>query len=62
MAAPKEETTLSTLEGDTAPDDEVEDEHFRPIGTIFLLGCFVVALVLLWLSVYIILLSRGVTV
>jgi hypothetical protein len=41
---------------------DTEDEaHFKPTGTIFLLAMFVVALVLLWASVYVILLSRGVT-
>jgi hypothetical protein len=39
-----------------------EEEHFRPNGTIFILILFVAALILLWLSVYVILLSRGVTV
>jgi len=43
-----------------APGDESE-EHFRPTGTVFVLVMFVAALVLLWLSVYVILLSRGVT-
>lgn len=43
---------------DPAPD---EPEHFKPIGTMFILAMFVVALVLLWASVYVILLSRGVT-
>ena len=46
--------------GEQAGADEPED--FKPTGTIFILGMFVVALVLLWLSVYVILLSRGVTV
>ncbi len=40
---------------------EQEEEHFKPTGTIFLLVMFVVALILLWASVYVILLSRGVT-
>jgi len=40
---------------------EEEEEHFKPTGTIFLLAMFVVALILLWASVYVILLSRGVT-
>jgi len=40
--------------------DEPED-HFRPTGTVFVLVMFVAALILLWLSVYVILLSRGVT-
>jgi Cytochrome c oxidase subunit IIa family len=38
------------------------DEHFKPTGTIFVLALFVAALILLWASVYVILLSRGVTV
>jgi len=38
-----------------------EEEHFRPNGTVFILVLFVIALILLWLSVYVILLSRGVT-
>lgn len=37
------------------------DEHFQPKGTIFILAMFVAALILLWGSVYVILLSRGVT-
>jgi hypothetical protein len=37
-------------------------EHFKPTGTIFILVMFVVALILLWASVYVILISRGVTV
>lgn len=40
--------------------DENED-HFKPTGTMFLLALFVAALILLWASVYVILLSRGVT-
>ena len=41
-----------------APDEE---EHFVPRGTLFILAIFVLALILLWASVYVILLSRGVT-
>jgi hypothetical protein len=41
--------------------DEAEEEHFKPTGTIFLLVMFVLVLILLWASVYVILLSRGVT-
>ncbi len=37
------------------------EEHFTPTGTVFILVLFVIALVLLWASVYVILLSRGVT-
>ena len=40
----------------------IEEEHFRPVGTIFVLAVFVITLILLWASVYVILLSRGVTV
>ncbi len=39
----------------------VSDEHFKPVGTIFLLAVFVLTLILLWASVYVILISRGVT-
>ena len=39
----------------------VEEEHFRPVGTLFILAVFVITLILLWASVYVILLSRGVT-
>lgn len=38
-----------------------EEEHFVPRGTLFILAIFVLALILLWVSVYVILLSRGVT-
>lgn len=48
------------ISADEGHDSTVE-EHFRPTGTIFILVMFVVALILLWLSVYVILLSRGVT-
>lgn len=41
--------------------DDASEEHFRPNGTVFILVLFVAALILLWLSVYVILLSRGVT-
>lgn len=43
-----------------SPPAETE-EHFKPTGTMFILAMFVLTLVLLWLSVYVILLSRGVT-
>jgi hypothetical protein len=41
--------------------DAGSTEHFKPTGTIFILAMFVVALILLWASVYVILISRGVT-
>lgn len=46
----------------SAPDGSEEEEHFKPTGTIFLLACYVFVILLLWASVYLILLSRGVTV
>jgi hypothetical protein len=45
-------------------DDELtehDEEHFRPTGTVFVLVLFVATMILLWASVYVILLSRGVT-
>lgn len=45
----------------TSPDADVGEEHFKPVGTMVILAMFVAAMVLLWLSVYLILLSRGVT-
>ena len=51
-------TTQHTTGRDDAPP---EDEHFKPTGTLFILALFVVTLILLWASVYVILLSRGVT-
>lgn len=48
--------------GEPPPEPEnVEEEHFRPVGTAFILAIFVLTLILLWLSVYVILISRGVT-
>lgn len=40
---------------------ETDQEHFKPTGTIFILAAFVLTIILLWASVYLILLSRGVT-
>ena len=51
---------MSTHEPTVDPPTD-EPEHFRPTGTIFILVMFVVTLILLWGSVYVILLSRGVT-
>ena len=45
----------------TSATEGSDQEHFRPTGTIFILVCYVVAVILLWVSVYVILLSRGVT-
>lgn len=52
------------MTADVGPPDEVgadEEEHFKPTGTVFVLAVFVATIVLLWASVYVILLSRGVT-
>ena len=49
----------AAAEPDGAAD--ADHEHFRPVGTVFLLAIFVAALILLWASVYVILISRGVT-
>lgn len=51
---------MSEVQPSSRSGDEPE-EHFRPVGTVFVLVVFVAALILLWLSVYVILLSRGVT-
>lgn len=37
-----------------------ETEHFKPVGTVFILSAFVLTIILLWGTVYLILLSRGV--
>ena len=39
-----------------------QEEHFTPRGTIAVVGLFVATLILLWLSIYLILIARGVTV
>jgi flagellar basal body-associated protein FliL len=41
---------------------EQEVEEFHPKGTVAILIMFVLAIIILWGSVYVILLSRGVTV
>jgi hypothetical protein len=48
--------------GPPAADSAEPEEHFKPTGTLFILAMFVAALILLWASVYVILISRGVTV
>lgn len=55
----------AALDSTTASDELGQHEpaeHFKPTGTMFILAMFVAALILLWASVYVILLSRGVTV
>lgn len=46
----------------STPASDVEEEHFKPTGTIFFVALFVAALILLWASVYVILIARGATV
>lgn len=66
-AAPFSEQALQTgwrenvAVGADPPVTEAE-EHFKPTGTIFVLALFVATIILLWGSVYVILLARGVTV
>lgn len=51
--------TLSRVTDETEP--AADAEHFKPTGTLFIVAMFVVTMILLWASVYVILLSRGVT-
>lgn len=37
------------------------DEEFKPRGTVAIVALFTATLVLLWLSIYLILIARGVT-
>ena len=46
---------------ETPGGDDDGAEHFKPTGTLFVLALFVATIILLWGSVYVILLSRGVT-
>lgn len=56
---------MTQTQGSSGAAHPVESEdveaEFRPTGTVFILVMFVLALILLWISVYVILLSRGVT-
>jgi hypothetical protein len=47
----------------STPEDRTRElpEDFRPVGTIALLAVFIVVMVLLWFSVYLVMLSRGPT-
>lgn len=47
-----------TTEGDTGNETS---EGFRPKGTVAIVTAFVVLLMLMWFSIYIILLTRGAT-
>lgn len=42
--------------------DAAFEEEFKPRGTIAIVAMFVATLILLWLSIYLILIARGVTV
>ena len=44
------------------PDETPHEEEFHPRGTIVVLGIFLLTLIVLWASVYVILLQRGVTI
>ena len=57
LTVAREETRLS----DPYVDPMVEEE-FKPRGTIAVVAIFVATLILLWLSIYLILIARGVTV
>lgn len=60
----REDLAVNAPAPDPSPPDDAApaEEHFKPSGTIFLLTCYVAVVILLWLSVYLILISRGVTV
>ena len=45
----------------SGPPSPFDEAAFKPTGTVFLLALFVLTLILLWASVYVILISRGVT-
>lgn len=47
-----------TVEGDSSGDVQGE---FKPRGTVAFLAAFVVMLMLMWFSLYVILLARGAT-
>ena len=38
-----------------------QEEHFKPTGTLTLLGIYFVLIIVLWGSVYLTMLARGVT-
>jgi hypothetical protein len=49
-------------EGDSMDANDFSEEEFKPRGTVAIVALFTVTLVLLWLSIYLILIARGVTV
>lgn len=54
---------MSTTDTEVTPDDPsgMDEDEFKPTGTVFVLTLFLITTILLWASVYVILLSRGVT-
>lgn len=54
---------MSTTDTEVPPDDPIgmDEDEFKPTGTVFVLTLFLITTILLWASVYVILLSRGVT-
>ena len=56
---PTSTTDDAAGDGTPTPTAEYEVEHFKPTGTLFVLALFVATLILLWASVFVILLSRG---
>ncbi len=60
-ASPPDLSTTASGGATSEGVQDFEDHEFRPTGTVFILAMFVLTLILLWLSVYVILLSRGVT-
>lgn len=56
-----ENMSTTEVQHDDGADGALPEEHFKPTGTIFVLVLFVATIILLWASVYVILLSRGVT-
>lgn len=53
--------STTEVQHDDGAEGALPEEHFKPTGTIFVLVLFVATIILLWASVYVILLSRGVT-
>lgn len=51
----------NSKENDMAGKKEKKKEEFHPKGTIVVLGIFLLTIILLWGSVYLILLERGIT-
>lgn len=55
-------TRFYSLEEKTMSDKKIpEQEEFKPKGTIVILLIFLLTIIILWGSVYVILLDRGVT-